>query len=245
MGKVFYGGGKLGMKAPITGILASELAVGSTVKLNVNGVAKDFIVVHQGLPSSMYDESCNGTWLLMKDVYEKRTWHSEAIDKYDESDVHSYLNGDFFALFDSNAQAAIKQAKIPYFKSSGYGAGSVQSGENGLSAKIFLPAGGEVGGATTGNYVADGSAWSYFSAPISTNGTTQRKAYMNGSVTQWWLRSPYLNWRASTSPVQYVTSGGEIQYRNANITTDGIRPALILPSNALFDETTLLFKGVA
>lgn len=35
-------------------------AVGSIVKLNVNGAAKEFIVVHQGKPSSLYDESCDG-----------------------------------------------------------------------------------------------------------------------------------------------------------------------------------------
>ena len=45
-------------------------AIGSIVKLKVNGAAKEFIVVHQGKPSSLYDESCNGTWLLMKDIYE-------------------------------------------------------------------------------------------------------------------------------------------------------------------------------
>lgn len=36
-------------------------AVGSTIKLKVNGSAEDFIIVHQGKPSSVYDDSCNGT----------------------------------------------------------------------------------------------------------------------------------------------------------------------------------------
>lgn len=44
-------------------------AVGSTVKIKVNGTVKDFIIVHQGKPSSVYDDSCNGTWVLMKDIY--------------------------------------------------------------------------------------------------------------------------------------------------------------------------------
>ena len=54
-------------------------AVGSIVKLKVGGAAKEFIVVHQGKPSSIYDESCKGTWLLMKDIYENRKWHSSNI----------------------------------------------------------------------------------------------------------------------------------------------------------------------
>ncbi len=40
-------------------------AIGSKVKLNFGGSPRDFIVVHQGKPSSLYDDSCNGTWLLM------------------------------------------------------------------------------------------------------------------------------------------------------------------------------------
>ena len=43
-------------------VTLSSKAIGSTIKLKVNGSAKDFIVVHQGKPSSVYDDSCNGTW---------------------------------------------------------------------------------------------------------------------------------------------------------------------------------------
>ena len=46
----------------------STKAVGSIVKIKVNGTAKDFIIVHQGLPSSAYDASCNGVWVVMKDI---------------------------------------------------------------------------------------------------------------------------------------------------------------------------------
>ena len=39
-----------------------RLAVGSTVKIKVNGSAEDFIVVQQGNPDhSTYDSSCTGT----------------------------------------------------------------------------------------------------------------------------------------------------------------------------------------
>lgn len=94
-------------------------AVGSIVKLKVNGTAKEFIVVHQGKPGSMYDDSCNGTWLLMKDIYENRVWQSGDINKYESSDIHAYLNSTFLNLFDSNIKDAIKQVKIPYRKNGG------------------------------------------------------------------------------------------------------------------------------
>lgn len=50
----------------------STKTVDSTVKLKVDGTLQNFLVVHQGLPGSMYDVSCSGTWLLMKDIYESR-----------------------------------------------------------------------------------------------------------------------------------------------------------------------------
>lgn len=94
-------------------------AVGSTVKIKVNGTVKDFIIIHQGKPSSVYDDSCNGTWLLMKDIYEKRQWNSSNTNDYANSTIHSYLNSTFLNLLESNIKTAIKQVKIPYRKGSG------------------------------------------------------------------------------------------------------------------------------
>lgn len=144
--------------------LASK-AVGSIVKLKVNGAAKEFIVVHQGKPSSIYDESCNGTWLLMKDIYESRQWHSSNVNYLEYSTIHSYLNSTFLNLFESNIRDAIKQVKIPYRKNSGFGS-SDQSGANGLPAKIFLLSGYEVGWTTSDNqnFPVDGAKLSYFEA---------------------------------------------------------------------------------
>lgn len=39
-----------------------NMAVGSTVKIKVDGTLKDFIIVQQGNPdSTIYDSSCDGT----------------------------------------------------------------------------------------------------------------------------------------------------------------------------------------
>ena len=89
-------------------------AVGSIVKIKVNGAAKDFIIVHQGKPSSVYDDSCNGTWLLMKDIYEKRQWNRTNTNDYAGSTTHSYLNDNFYNLIDSEIRAAIKQVKMVF-----------------------------------------------------------------------------------------------------------------------------------
>lgn len=214
-------------------VLLSTKAVGSTVKLKVNGTAKEFIVVHQGKPSSLYDDSCNGTWLLMKDIYENRVWQSGNINKYESSDIHTYLNNTFLNLFDSNIKDAIKQVKIPYRKNGGSG-GTNQSGANGLSCKIFLLSGYEVGWTSSDNqyFPQDGAKLSYFESGTGTSANNKRIAKLNGSAANWWLRSPYTYYASS---VWYVGSSGGYFSGNAS-DSYGIRPALILPSTLLVSD---------
>ena len=204
-----------------------SMSVGSTVKLNLGGSPRDFLVVHQGLPSSMYDSSCNGTWLLLKDIYSNRTWDGSNND-YKNSDIHSYLNGTFLNLFDDDIKNAIKQVKIPYQNGTGSG-GSVSSGSNGLSCKIFLLSGYEVGFSTSDNshFPRDGAKLSYFSSGTGSAANNKRIAKLNGSATYWWLRSPYT---VDTGYVWDVVSNGDCSnwYCNNSI---GVRPALVLDSS--------------
>lgn len=214
-------------------VLLSTKAVGSTVKLKVNGTAKEFIVVHQGKPSSLYDNSCDGTWLLMKDIYENRQWHSSNVNNLENSTIHSYLNGTFLNLFESNIRDAIKQVKLPYRKNGGSG-GSDQSGANGLLCKIFLLSGYEIGFTTSDNsyFPVDGAKLSYFEAGTGSSALNKRIAYLNGSAAYWWLRSPYTS---GTYNVWYVHSNGSYYYNSASYSY-GIRPALILPSTLLVSD---------
>lgn len=212
-------------------VLLSTKAVGSVIKLNVNGTAKEFLVVHQGKPSSIYDDSCNGTWLLMKDCYESRQWHSSDVNNLENSTIHSYLNGTFLNLFDSNIKDAIKQVKIPYRQGGGSG-GTTKTGANGLSCKIFLLSGYEVGWTTSDNsyFPVDGAKLDYFTA--SSGGNSKRIANLNGSVASWWLRSPGTS---NTNYVLVVLTNGLCSYYYAS-NSYGIRPALVLPSTLLVSD---------
>lgn len=212
-------------------VLLSTKAVGSTVKLKVNGTAKEFIVVHQGKPSSVYDESCNGTWLLMKDIYENRVWQSGNINKYESSDIHAYLNNTFLNLFESNIKDAIKQVKLPYRKNGGSG-GTTQQGANGLPCKIFLLSAPEVHYEHSYIDSGEGAALSYFASCVTNNADSKRVAYLNGSAAGWWLRSPYTGY---TFGVWGVGSDGSCNYYNAS-GSYGIRPALVLPSTLLVSD---------
>lgn len=210
----------------------STLAVGSSVYLNVGGARKEFLVVHQGKPSGMYDESCNGTWLLMKDIYEDRQWHSSDTNYLEFSTIHSYLNSTFLNLFDSDIRDAIKQVKIPYRKNGGSN-GTDQNGANGLPAKIFLLSGYEVGWTISDNqyFPVDGAKLSYFESGTGTSANNKRIAKLDGSASFWWLRSPY-----QSGNVWRVSPNGHYDSSNASY-SNGIRPCIILPSNTLVDDS--------
>ena len=207
-----------------SGIPIGTLAVGSVVKIGVNGKSYDFLVVNQGIPSnsSLYDSSCNGTWLLMKDIYEKRVWHSQMKNNYEESTINTYLNGEFFNLIDSDARSSIKQIKIPHRKNGGSG-GYEQSGENGLPCKVLLLSAKEVGWGSDSYVPGDGAKLDYFAEGSS--GGSGRIAKLDGAITPWTLRSPYTG---DTYRIWRVESNGACRVDNV-IVTNGIRPAFTLP----------------
>lgn len=207
-------------------------AVGSIVKIKVNGASKDFIVVHQGKPSSVYDDSCNGTWLLMKDIYENRAWHSSNTNDYANSTIHSYLNSTFLNLFESNIKNAIKQVKIPYRKGHGTST-TVTSGSNGLSAKIFLLSTTETSFSYSYMPRGEGAELVYFKGCADNGSDSKRVAYLNGSATGWWLRSPGCNITSNRALV--VGSAGTSGDTDCS-SSRGIRPALILPSTLLVSD---------
>lgn len=212
----------------------STKAVGDKVQLKLGGVKKNFIVVHQGKPSSLYDNSCDGTWLLLEDIYETRQWQSTNVNKLESSEIHSYLNSTFLNLFDQDIQAQIKQVKIPYRQNGGSG-GTDRSGANGLSCKIFLLSGMEVGFTQSLNqyFPNDGAKLSYFNSGDDTAARNKRIANYNGSATYWWLRSPNTG---DAGDVWGVNSRGYYGSWSAG-STCGIRPALVLPSSLLVSDT--------
>ena len=211
----------------------SSKAIGSIVKFNVNGAARDFLVVHQGKPSTLYDDSFNGgTILLMKDLYESRAWHSSNVNDYANSTLHSYLNNAFLNLIDADIRAQIKQVKIPYRPGSGT-ATTINSGANGLPAYVWLLGGYEVNWTiTTSSYFpVDGATLSYFSGAAATD--AKRIANLNGTATIWWLRSPY----ASSATSAWVVSTNGYYGSSYCSSAYGVRPALVLPSSLLVSDT--------
>ena len=239
MGRVIMSGIVPTLKAPVTGVLASSLAVGSTVKLMEGGTAVEYLVVNQGIPqnSSLYDASCDGTWLLRKYIHSERQWNTSNVNTYVNSDINTWLNGDFFNSLGTVEQSAVKPVKIPY--GVGNGSSTVNSGTNGLSVKAFLLSCREVGGTST-SFSIEGVKLDWFETGTSTSANNKRISTFDGSAVYWWLRSPVAT---NTTAAGVILYNGDFGGNQASFLR-GIRPALVLSGNAVFDETTMILKGV-
>ena len=224
MGRVMVAGGKPDMTAPVAGILLSSIAEGSIVKLNENGSPVEFYVAKHD-----YESSLNGTGrtlLVRKDCYDQRKWHSSKVNAYATSDIDAWMNGDYKSLLDADVQTAIDTTTFYYTPGNG------NTTVTRLERSIFLLSATELDRSLNG-FNVEGTALE-ISAKLQI-------AYMNGSAVGQWTRSPYTD---GTVAVGYVSNGGGV---GSNYCTDTScsRPAFTLPNTAVFDEETLLFKGVA
>ena len=222
------------------GIPVTELNIGDSLYLNYYDASTEFIVIHKGNPNtSLYDASCDGVWLLMKDI--KSSWVNRAWDTsdndYANSDMHRTINN--VSPFDSNVQAVIKEVKIPYWNGVGTD-GAVASGSNGLTTKVFALSGYEVGWTVNTVYEMknflpiDGACLDYFKNTAATD--SKRIAYYNGTTArEWWLRTP----KTYDDIVAWsVNSKGSYLSTQVTLMMTAYRPALILDNNTKFDPET-------
>lgn len=227
------------MPKKIETIQARDIAVGSSVYLNEGGNYAEYLVVNQGIPSNsnLYDNSCNGTWLLRKDIHSEVKWYSgnNYRNVYENSLVNTFLNGDFFNSFGDIEKSTIRQVKIPY-RYNGGNSGTDKSGANGLSCKTFLLSMLELGWSKTDALPNDGAALNYF----SDNTNAKCIAYFNGNQNNYWTRSPDASKSMAAWQILY---NGSTQSVNVDF-DNGVRPALILSFNAEFDKTNMRLVGI-
>ena len=230
-------GGAVARVTPRAGQPISALPVGTIVKLIEGGTPTDYIIVHQGLPSGIYDVSCDGTWLLRKDIYEMRQWHSSNVNDYANSTIHTWQNTDYAALFDPRFLAKVVEARVPYRPGSGTSA-TINSGDNGLLCKFFLLGGYEVGLTTSTSkyFPVDGAKLSYFESGTGSSANSKRLAYYNGSAVNWALRSPSTGGKEFIWDVYSNGSSGN-GTGDYCVNSKGARPACLLPLELLLDFT--------
>lgn len=219
------------------GTPVSELDVGTSVYMDVDGESTEFIVVHQGNPdTAMYDTSCNGTWVMSKDCLMGSTaFNNTSSATYKDSVVDVFLQN-LEDLLETNIQAKIKTVKIPYADSYTYTSGkwTAKTGTEGMTTRIFMPTPFEIGG----TYYAPeiGACLDYFALAA----TDKRKAMYNGNYVVQWTRNPckdYPNKVCITDEdgATALKNGKSISYGASG--TAYVRPMFILDSEeALFDS---------
>lgn len=212
-----------------------NVAVGTTLKLQENSGAVEYLVVNQGLPSSLYDASCNGTWLLRKEIYTTGPWGSSQDTTWEGSRIIPNFNNTEtggLSTFPLSVQNVILTVKIPYMETR---SGPVMSGANGYPLKLFPLSAMEVG--ETSQTYKDGALLSYFLSGESSAAKELRIAQYKQSTGvyrnwSWWTRTTTSN-RAGNA--QEVTSEGGIDYGGAGNSL-GYRWALILSPDQLVDD---------
>ena len=213
----------------------SALAVGSSVYCKESGVDAEYLIVHQGIPNTtIYDSSCNGTWLLRKDILTQRQWGENDVNLYGRSYIHPWLNSTFVDTL--GVKDVIKQVKIPYCQAAYYGS-SASYGDNGLSAKAFLLSAKEIGclNSESGHEIipSEGTLLEYFS-PAGNSANTKRIAYYNGAAVTWTTRSPLSDTASNLWGVNEngATSGYSVLDPDKS---HSIRPAFIVPFDTQVD----------
>jgi hypothetical protein len=229
-----------------SGPIVAELPVGSSVFMQESGgIQREYIVVHQGIPDeTMYDASCDGTWLLCKSSLSDNVtmvWEdASTLNDYKNSRMHcathgrlstdSLSSGNLRGVIDSTKEF-IKQVRIPYVDGPG-DTGTLASGSSGLLTYSFLLSGLEVGFQPSEYMANDGVCLDYFAGSAATDSIRICKS--DSIAKSWYLRTPRL--ADDDAYVAVNTSGGRSYYTNTNALS--IRPALILDYQAPFDPET-------
>ena len=194
-----------------------DMAVGSTVKIKVNGTPTEFLIVQQGSPGSGNNDF-DGTWVLLWGIWSNERCYDYTAYRgfrFSETNLYSYLNNTFFTAINEQTRSNIREVYLR----DGYD-GRYES-DNFVNCKIFPLAGTEVGT----SYIIPGlRKLAYFSdGPSSSDSSySKRVAYYNGSKSDWWIRdyTPDDNQRVITASGS-ISGAWPKDYH-------GVRPAFIL-----------------
>lgn len=222
---------------PISYQLASALPIGTSITINESGTPAEYFVVHRGNPdTSIYADNCNGVWILRKTLLAEMSMYKQGASTnhqncYNESPIHSYLNGDYYNSLNAAQCTAVKQVNVPYVM--GNAMGMEEYGSNGFQAKIFILSGCELGESDVneGAYLkTDGAKLDYFKSGYVNVANELNQAYdSSGKVKGWWTRSPVRN---NSSNEWTVLQDGSLSRYIPYTDSYFVRPACILSNNA-------------
>ena len=203
-----------------------DMAVGSTVKINVSGTAANFVILQQGSPSTaIYGNNSNGTWVLgtssnatVRDLrgcaFEGSSYTIRG------SNIGSALDG-IYAKMDAGIQNSVREINLPEDR-----------GTTTVPEKVFILSINELGlySRTMTYYSSEGVTLDIFS------GGTDRLSY-NG------LTRSFANYNYDHNIV-YVSGGGVRWMDNVSSNSHSFPLAMVLnPDLRVSADGTILSKA--
>ncbi len=212
--------------------ILSAVPVGTVVKLKEGGSLVNFIVVHQGLPSEIYDASCNGTWVLRQDILENIQWADHKEDNFTDYSG-SYLPSrvdSIVSTLDAGVQKLIRSVKVPLYN--GY---YLSTGGNGLSCRGIILSRTEYGILENGGTV-DGAKLDCFNSYTADSDNHCRIANLNGEPAPYWTRTV----TSGKTSIRTITEDGKLG-GSFYFESYGLRYAMVLePQYSVSDDGTVL-----
>ena len=200
----------------------SNLPVGAIVNLEHDGALVPHIVAHQGLPSEYYDASCNGTWLVRKDIVTSSVFLTDPSGgvpsnggyKSGTCTARKYVENTYYPKYSDKVKQCVKTIKMYNLN---------------YSTKCFLLQSFEA--STTWAYPPNGGTSFTATLDYFTN-KTRRIANYNGSATAWWLADINSGHGPSVYPY-HITSTGDYDSWSDASNKKGIRPTIIFDFESL------------
>jgi acyl-CoA synthetase (AMP-forming)/AMP-acid ligase II len=258
---------KIPVPAPyIVTLTLDSKAVGEIVKMPIDGVDTDFIVVHKGNPAgrdpkspddpgyvyeqeevlwdSYYNHFDDTVTIMMKDLYVSKVWNPDNnFDGYGcDKGIHRYLHDEFGMLMDQKIRNKLIEVCIPEV---GYSSG-IRNFPRG--AAIFLPSANELGLRTgdSSHILMDGFKFDYFITGNDTAAKTKRKSMKNSAFHNYWLRDTDVSrdrlHAGGTNIVPCalaITASGDVTFTEVTLSLP-IRPTMVLPGSTLITNEGLI-----
>lgn len=208
--------------------------VGDTIRIREGDKYVNYIIVQKGKPSDMYDDSCDGVWVMREYAISEQKWNNNVSNDYANSTIHKWLNKDYLDILDPGISELIKPVKIPYKE---------ETGSEGLSCKAFLLSALEVGflKSEDSDITEEGTKLDYFLEGRNNSAATNLRLCKNSTNafnSYWWLRSPAFN---DERYVSRVTSDGS-QYAGIATGENSVRPAFVLSYSLPLADDGLTLK---
>ena len=219
-------------------LMLENAPVGTVVKLNEYGKLKNYAVVHKGKPSDIYDESCDGIWVLKDEIDsgDRGVWSANKSSSLGQADITKFMSA-YEDRFDDFIKNAIKTVKVPYIK------GSLSyTGENGFECRVFALGAAEVGQVFSDERT-DGSVLDYFSdsevSPYKRTAFYANNGSSRASRIDYHLRSvttgpnSYYVQNDDDARILFGITDADHSYRTAMILSKNL---VILPDGTLTDS---------